>query len=158
MKKLLYLGIIFLICNDLTFSQTYNPTVIYTPTGKTVNAWTLASADLTQQQKNDIKNFWLNCYNNRITYINEATYKYNCHGYAWYVSGGGTLVWINTPEQKKFWQCGGYAEVSPSIATKVSFGGPCYEYRTTCEGTYYGDYCDHSAIATTTPGVLRSKW
>ena len=65
---------------------------------------------------------------------------------------------IGYPEQQKYWQCGGYGEASPSIATKVSFGGPCFSSKTNCAGTSYADWCDHSAITTSTSGRFRSKW
>jgi hypothetical protein len=158
MKKNVFLIIAIIFLCNYAYTQTYSPVVIYTPSGIAVNAGLLSTTDLTSTQKNNIKSFWLSCYNNRITYVDEATYKYNCHGYAWNVSQGGTKVWINSPEQKKYWNCGGYAEVSSTIATKVSFGGPCYSTKTNCDGTYYADWCDHSAITTSTPGRLRSKW
>jgi len=163
MKKIILSGVFLLFLCIYAYNQTYTSVVIYTPSNIAVNALSLTSSDLTAQQKTDSKNFWLSCYNNRITYANEATYKYNCHGYAWNVSSGGAEVWINTPEQKKYWQCGGsgcggYIEVSAADATKVSFGGPCNGYKTTCAGTSYSDWCDHSAITTTTSGRFKSKW
>lgn len=163
MKKIIISGVLLLFISIYAYNQTYSSVVIYTPSNKAVNAFSLTSGDLTAQQKTDSRYFWLNCYSNRITYIDEATYQYNCHGYAWNVSSGGAKVWIESPEQKKYWQCGGsecggYVEVSAADATKVSFGGPCYGYKTTCAGTSYSDWCDHSAITTSTSGTFRSKW
>jgi hypothetical protein len=75
---MLFFGVFTCLIN----AQTYAPVTIYTPNQTAVAAGNLTSADLTSTQKNDSKNFWLNCYNNRITFVGEATYKYNCHGYA----------------------------------------------------------------------------
>ncbi|MDR1523879.1 MAG: T9SS type A sorting domain-containing protein [Tannerella sp.] len=79
---------------------------------------------------------------------------YNCHGYAWHMSAGGSTVWINTPEDDKYWNDYSYVEVSiPAEATKISFGGPCYQ-------TWMGEYtnpCDHSAIRYSSSYFI-SKW
>jgi hypothetical protein len=160
MKKfLLFSAILLSLVFTNAFNQVYNDVIIYTPTGKAVNAQVLVSGDLTPQQKLDSKNFWLQCYNYRITYINEATRTYNCHGYAWhYLSSGGYKVWIKKPEQQKYWQCGGYGETTQSVGTRVSFGGPCNSWKTNCDGTSYADWCDHSAYTINTSGRLRSKW
>jgi len=44
------------------------------------------SGDYSSNKKRELKNYWLNRYNNRITYLGEATKKYNCHTYAWHLS------------------------------------------------------------------------
>lgn len=65
MKKL----IILLICYEFTYlvnAQTYTQVVIKTPNQTSFYADSLISGDLTSTEKNDAKNFWLNCYNNRI--------------------------------------------------------------------------------------------
>ena len=46
-------------------------------------------------------------YGGRLTLESEATVKYNCHAYAW---TGRTDVWMNTPEQTKYW--GDYSYVT----------------------------------------------
>ena len=74
---------VFLLIQINTFGQTWQDKTIYTPNGTAVYSDELISGDFTSQQKEDAKNYWLNYYNNRITFINEATYSYNCHGYAW---------------------------------------------------------------------------
>jgi len=142
-----------------SYAQVYNNVTIYTPSNVAVGALQLVSGDLTSTQKTQSKNFWLSCYNNRISYISEATYSYNCHAYAWYTTEGGSNVWINDPEDDDFWGDFGYVEVvNQSSADKVSFGGPCYQYWTTCLGTSYTNPCDHSAITTTTTDYFISKW
>jgi hypothetical protein len=124
-----------------TYAQYQNVT-IYTPNNTSVIAGNFVGTDYTSSQKNQLKDYWLSYYDNRIEYDAEATYKYNCHAYAWHVSEGGSQVWINTPEDDKYWNDGSYVEISPSIATKVSFG--------------QGD--DHSAITTSTQNYFISKW
>ena len=69
----------------VTLEAQYTDTLIQTPNGTSVEAKIFTSSDMTNSQKEDAKNFWLSCYNNRITYIAEATYKYNCHAFAWHV-------------------------------------------------------------------------
>jgi hypothetical protein len=41
-----------------------------------------------------LKNYWLSFYSNKISYVGEATKKYNCHAYAWHITEGGDTVWI----------------------------------------------------------------
>lgn len=111
MKKLIIL-LPFCVYTYLVNAQSYTPVIVETPNQTSFYADSLTSGDLTSTQKNDARNFWLNCYNNRITYINEATYKYNCHGYAWNVSEGGSKVWIDTPDDDKYWDDCSYLEVT----------------------------------------------
>ncbi|MDP2338360.1 MAG: hypothetical protein Q8N05_18295 [Bacteroidota bacterium] len=66
----------------------YNPVTIYTPKNTLVTAGTFSGTDWTTTEKSDKKNYWLQYYGNRISYEGEATKKYNCHAYAWYVSEG----------------------------------------------------------------------
>ncbi|MDR2910336.1 MAG: hypothetical protein LBV47_03080 [Bacteroidales bacterium] len=95
--------------------------------------------DYTTQQKNDIKTEWMNYYNNRITFEAEATYKYNCHVWAW---AGFNNYWMNAPEQAKYWNDGSYTEVTtPFDGAKVR---------------YVSD--DHSSVATSTSDYFSSKW
>jgi hypothetical protein len=136
-------------------AQQYQTVTVYTPNHTPVTAGNLVSADYTSSQKNDAKNYWLNKYSNRITYMAEATYKYNCHAYAWHISEGGSQVWINTPGDDAYWNDHSYIEVlNPSEAKKVSFGGPCYYW----DNNEYVNLCDHSAVTTSTPDYFISKW
>jgi len=158
MKSFLLISISILIVYIST-AQTYSDVTIVTPNQTTVQARSLSSDDLTTTQKNDSKNFWLNCYNNEIIYKSEATYKYNCHAFAWYVSEGGNQLWINSPNDDKYWEDASYIETTTqSGASKVSYGGPCDQNWTTCFGTNYTNPCDHSAITTTSNDYFISKW
>jgi hypothetical protein len=155
MKKYIQcVAAIFLLMSGANkINAQYQNTTIYTPANTSVIAGRFIGTDYTSAQKNDAKNYWLSIYNNRIKYQDEATYKYNCHAYAWHISENGSQVWINTPEQKKYWNDNSYTEVlNPAVATKVSFGGPCYSQNS------YVDECDHSAVTTSTPDYFISKW
>lgn len=74
----------------------------------------------------------------------STTSTYNCHGYAWHKSEGGSPVWIgwySTSEEDRYWTDQSYVETNEASASKIS---------------YYND--DHSAIQTSTQGIYRSKW
>lgn len=158
MKKLIAISFIFAFAY-MAKAQIYTPVLITTPNQTSFYAGSLTSSDYTTNQKNDIKEFWLECYNDRITYKGEATYQYNCHAYAWRVSEGGSKVWINTPDDDNYWEDCSYVEViSQSDATKVSYGGPCYQMWGTCIDTTYTNPCDHSAITTSSLDYFISKW
>ena len=120
----------------------YTNYTIQTPKGTSVNALKLVSGELTSSEKNELKNYWLDYYNNRITFAGEATYEYNCHAYAWYCSEGYSYVWINTPGDDAFWNDGSFVlTTTPDENSKVSFASD-----------------DHSAIMTSQSGYLKSKW
>lgn len=140
-KKIHYVlnFVTFIILSSNLLGQTRSWSNIYTPHGTPVSAGTLISVDMPTQQKIDYKNYWLAYYNNNIVFMDEATYKYNCHAWAWWVSEGNPEVWINYPQA--FIQDDSYYEVSQYSATKVSYGG-----------------ADHSAITTGTNFWFISKW
>lgn len=120
----------------------YENDYIYTPKRTPVLARKLVGGELTNSKKNDSKKEWLNYYNNRITYVGEATHAYNCHAYAWYCSEGHSYVWINTPGDDAFWNDNSYVLTNtPDENCKVSFPND-----------------DHSAITTSQSGYLKSKW
>lgn len=120
-------------------------TTIYTPNGTPITVEKLVSGDLTSDQKLQMKNELLNRYNNRIIYVSETTWSFNCHAYAWYLSEGKKdKVWIGTFEVPRFWEDGSYIPASSSSeSSKVYF-----------------PLDDHSAIMTTYNGFIlyKSKW
>ncbi len=124
-------------------SEDYNAYTIYTPNGTAITAGQLiAGKELTNSQKEEAKNQWLDYYNNRITYAGEATRTYNCHAYAWYCSEGHSYVWINHPDDDVFWEDGSFVlTTTPDENSKVSF-----------------PLDDHSAIMTSQSGYFKSKW
>ena len=78
----------------------------------------------------------------------SATTSYNCHGYAWHVSEGGSNRWIGyyagqDDDEDIYWtaQNPSYIETTEANASKIS---------------YYED--NHSAIQTSTQGIYISKW
>jgi hypothetical protein len=155
--KTLIVTLVFLMLLDFSTSgQTYSNTTIYTPNSTAVTAKILIAGELSSYWKNYWKNYWLDYYDNRISYLSEATYTYNCHSWAWWMSEGGSTVWLNSPGDDEFWDDDSYIEVSSqSEATKVSFGGPCF-YTHPVFG--YGNWCDHSAETTGTQDSFISKW
>lgn len=148
MKKILlliifYFGVLTINC----FSQ--SATTIYTPKGSSLTAYN-SMPSMSAEDKSDWSDY-VDYYYPSATEIDapSATYDYNCHGYAWHVSEGGSDVWIGLagydayPEDVEdiYWTDGSYVETTEPYASKVS---------------YYED--NHSAIQTSTQGVYRSKW
>lgn len=141
-RKLFILSVAFALFHAILTGQVYSNYTIYTPKGTAVTARKLVSGELTNSKKEEWKDFWLNYYDNRITYAGEATHSYNCHAYAWYVSEGNSYVWITSPGDDAFWNDNSYVLTnSPSQDCKVSF-----------------TLDDHSAITTSQNGYLKSKW
>jgi hypothetical protein len=156
-NKLITTVILSILINFSLSGQTYSNSTIYTPNGSSVGALILTSGEMSSYDKNYLQNYWEDYYDHRITFQNEATYSYNCHAYAWWISKGGSTVWVNTPGDDTFWNDDSYIEVSSqSEATTVSFGGPCWYYNQ--EYQEYVNLCDHSAITTGTTNTFISKW
>ncbi|MHB8126048.1 MAG: hypothetical protein ACYDEJ_10480 [Desulfitobacteriaceae bacterium] len=54
--------------------------------------------------------------------LSTATYNYNCHSYAWYLSGTGNRWWMEDPS--KYMTCGYYTKVTnPRAGDKVYWSG-----------------------------------
>lgn len=131
-----------LYVNLMSSSPIYSNVYISTPNGTSVAALKLISGDMSQGDKDDYKDSNLEIYDNRITFAGEATYAYNCHAYAWYVSEGYSYVWLNTPGDDAFWNDGSYVLTTDmSRAKKVSYASD-----------------DHSAIIASQNGYFKSKW
>ena len=126
------LSLLLLLSYIFAISQT-----IYTPKGTSVNVE--YRSEMSQQMKDELKALALSQYNN-ITFVSEASSKYNCHTHAW---AGRTDVWMNAPEQAKYWNDKSYIEYpsTASLVTTVSY-----------------DSDDHSALKTSTPNYFISKW
>ena len=81
-----------------------------------------------------------------VEIIDEATCRYNCHAFAWYITEGGEEYWIDQRTESggenisNFWNDGTYKETT-------------YEY---AEKIFYPTY-DHSAIAMSQTMYI-SKW
>ncbi len=124
------------------YAQT--PANIYTP-ACTLLYNTYYTPELSSSEINYLNQQYQSAYPNAI-YISSSSGKYNCHGYAWYVTEGGAKVWIGayagSDPEEEFMNDGSYVEVPTEVgAQKVS-------YRSS----------DHSAITTSTSGWVQSKW
>jgi hypothetical protein len=93
---------------------------------------------------------WIFDHSSNATRLSGATSNYNCHSWAWHVSDGGSSSnsWINYTHNgganlSKYWTNDAYSPGSP--------------YEDNCK-IFYGTSADHSAIMTTTSGVVTSKW
>ena len=124
---------------------------VCTPKGNAVVAF--ITSENTNSMRAYYDAYYANAYPNAeqiITYDGySSTRRFNCHGYAWHISDGGSARWIgygspfdNNPEYQ-YWQDGSYVEVSgyTPYPGKVNWASG-----------------DHSAITTIQSGVLISKW
>lgn len=146
--------------------QDYDCYMIWTPQNTLIYASELKSGEMSQTQKNDARWYWLDYYNNDgdgrdIYYLDEATYTYNCHAFAWF----GGPVWLNTPKDDTYWNDESYFQIAEqSKASKVSFGNcpvfvcDLYDYYGNCISGHTEDDCDHSARTTAVNNYFYSKW
>jgi hypothetical protein len=113
-----------------------------TPLNDSFNAGILkAQYELDVQATNS---YWCGLYPN-ATLEGNSTRAYNCHAYAWHVKNGGGNVWINTPDDDKYWGTyGGYTEIGSAAKGE------------TIRISYVND--DHSAVGTDELGTFVSKW
>jgi len=129
-----------------TLAQT--PTTIYTPLGTEVLDTYLLD-EFTAQEIQYLNQYWQAQYPN-ATLIGNSSKTYNCHAYAWRITGigGGSNCWIGFnyiwPEDI-YWLDGSYALASSQEeGQKVS---------------YLPDWqSNHSAITTSTYNIFKSKW
>ena len=56
---------------------------VYTPIGTPIDVGVWQSGDWSPAQKDSLVTYFQWFYNNRLTYKDDATFKYNCHAYAW---------------------------------------------------------------------------
>jgi hypothetical protein len=77
------------------------------------------------------------------TIVSDASAKYNCHAYAWYLTecSNCTKYWMNTPGDDTYWQDCSYVEVSAAESQKISYSND-----------------DHSAVKSVVSGKYESKW
>ncbi|MBR1655397.1 MAG: T9SS type A sorting domain-containing protein [Prevotella sp.] len=95
-----------------------------TPNGSPVISGELITSDLSDIDKSYFRVLVENNYG--AIYVSEATLKYNCHAYAWYINDGhpSDLVWIglgSTSHENVYWEDGSYIEVPETIATRISY-------------------------------------
>ncbi|WP_287620184.1 T9SS type A sorting domain-containing protein [Parabacteroides sp.] len=130
---------------DSKYNPVYAKTTIYTPNGTAVPVLKLVGGELTKDQKEQTRDDWMTLYSNRIIYVSESTFSYNCHAYAWYISEGkNDNVWLENDPVAHFWRDGSYVyTTTPTESCKVYFLGG-----------------NHSAVMTSYDGSLlyKSKW
>lgn len=137
MKRII-LPLLLVCIFSALFSQTYSIINVYTPKGTAVQAGYLTGGELNSTQKAAITATITAAHPN-VTILDEPTWTYNCHGYAWHISEGKSpIVWINAidqssnPNVQKYWEDGSFIEVcNEAEAEKIHY--------------YAGD---HSAIVT----------
>ena len=114
---------------------------VYTPNGTLVNDTYYRSEELSASQKAGHDQYCTTTYS-QATLISSSTTTYNCHAYAWYMTEGGSAVWMGWTinPTNVYWLDGSYISTT-GAATKVS---------------YLSD--NHSAVTTSTPNIFISKW
>ncbi len=142
-RFILFLFLTFCACGELLADS---PTTIYTPQGS-IGPDTYIRDEMSPSEIAAYNSWATSTYPN-ATLLSDASKTYNCHGYAWYVSEGGTHVWIgyNTIwAEDVYWQDNSYVEQSSEAnGQKVSYR-PDYQ-------------ANHSAITTGSSGIFISKW
>lgn len=120
-----------------------------TPNGYSVPVLMLKRGEMSSAEKANDKDYLMSEYKN-ITFLDEATWKYNCHGYAWHISDGNSsdYIWMNSPT--RYWETGCYYETTESDADIVF-------YYTTSIVDDITDNSWHSAIKVSDNEYI-SKW
>jgi hypothetical protein len=149
MKTIVKILFSFFILIQFNQISAQTSTTIYTPKGTSLTAW-IVPEYMSDQDKLDWSDYYAYWYP-QATEINppSATTTYNCHGYAWHISEGGSLVWMGLdgydPDpyivENVYWTDNSYTETTEANASKISY--------------YEGN---HSAIQTSTQGIYISKW
>jgi hypothetical protein len=148
MKTRIFL-VLLVILGFISNCLAQTSTTLYTPKGTPLTAYTSMP-----YMSNAEKDYWADeiaYYYPNATEVNyrSATNNYNCHGFAWHVSEGGSQAWIGLggydPDpsvvEDVYWTDLSYIETTEPYASKISY--------------YTGN---HSAIKTATQGIYRSKW
>lgn len=129
-------------------AQNWRDTTVFTPNGTSVEAGIFIGTDFTDAYKEARKNYYLNFYGYRISFIGDATRKYQCYTYAWDIFGQGPIsgdtvfVWNNG---SAYWNDGSYvqtASITPLARAVYIENG----------------YVFHAAVVINTSGWFISKW
>lgn len=131
-----------------SFALTSTTGTITTPKGSSIEVVYYIESSSEKSSLNDVSNTYITENFPNVTIIAEASYTYNCHGYAWSKSEGGNTCWINYRNSSsgenlsKFWTDGSYNTIAETYALKIHYPSG-----------------DHSAIRTYQyPGKYVSKW
>lgn len=143
-----YAGILDIIKDvviGITTSGPPTPHTVYTPKGTAVSCLKI-NKEISNTEKarltTNAKYFWP-----QVTILRDSTGYYNCHSYAWISQSSTNRIWLNSPEQTKFWTDKSYIE---RIVLWPEIRGNKIRY----------DRADHSAITYSTNGdrIVISKW
>lgn len=114
---------------------------LYTTFGQTVNG--LLLTEMTNSEIAETDYYYIHTYPN-ATFVSSSTWTYNCHSFAWNVSDGGDICWINNDSNShlsRYWTNDYYCQTSyPGLCSKIF---------------YYNS--DHSAIKLSNT-QYESKW
>lgn len=142
--RYLFLSVLMLCCFLIGNAQQY--VYVQTPAGSSVEG-IIIQEEYTASEITTINNTYISGYP-QATFLDDASKKYNCHSYAWYLSTGGTTIcWINqfdkngNPNISKYWTDGSYTPTTSTLAYKIFY--------------YNGD---HSATRSAVSGYYESKW
>ncbi len=121
---------------------------VYTIYGTPVEG--LIRSELSSSEISAADTYYQNTFPNAV-FLSSSSATYNCHSYAWNMSDGGQICWINNnlssdptlnSNLKKYWSDPiGYKETTETNAMKIH---------------YYNS--DHSAIKSSVSGMYESKW
>jgi hypothetical protein len=129
--------------NDNFYTST-SPAAIYTPQGCLVSDTEYYPEELSDAEKAIIDQN-AQAQFPQATLLSSSTTTYNCHGYAWNVSEGGSAVWMGTKTNPTsiYWTDGSYSSTSSTTTSglKVSYASD-----------------NHSAVTTGVAGEVISKW
>ena len=135
MKTKFILFLTLFLCGLLCQSQTV---WLYTSYGSQVYAFSNPEGNDIEYLNSVAKNGYP-----KATFLETATYTYNCHSYAWNMKEGGPICWLNQyPDLHWYWDDLSYDLLqSDANATKIFY--------------YSGD---HSAVKSSVSGMYESKW
>ena len=124
-------------------ASTSKKTTVLTPRGTPVDALVYSETIITSQIPH-LNDPWLAAVRSLdAQIISDATRTYNCHGYTWYMSEGGTgRLYIEDPEP--YLTDGSYMKIQEANAVKG-------------DKVVYGAGV-HSAVVADEPGWVISKW
>lgn len=169
----LFFVINFMFISGIAFAQPNG--YIKTPRGNNIEYYSMGDVPelnvLYEQQAAYIisTNHWT------VEKKDGATGSYNCHGYAWHISEGGSNIcvdgWLNATDMmnpnkapvdnptnlEKYWvNNGGYIQKSTPSAYSKAFYGSKWVWSSSY--LIWNNERDHSAIVTANPDYFISKW
>lgn len=122
---------------------------ILTPRNTSVVSYTLLGDDYTPSEAAAKDSLYLINREGAII-LESSSLTYNCHGYAWSVVEGGSIVVLggNPGNLDPYWDDYSYVPTQDTnLATKIVY-----------QVDSFPDYIEHSAICTKDPDTVISKW